>query len=183
MDMMQCGMVKKPSGAAAPKGEDEVREGVNRAAWSTTSRMNLVAGGNQPAAFCRRDGDRIYPNKVDDGTTIAEDNKDAFKVIEDPFGSGKKIGIIKALNPDLSIIHGYAADRYGNTILCQAIRLSMIQAPGRVKNPVVVTVEKLVLSEYIRKHSPLLVKIPGYRVSSVSVAPFGAQSQLFTAWR
>ena len=44
---------------------------------------------------------------------------DAFKVIDDPFGSGKKIGIIKALNPDLSIIHGYAADRYGNTILCQ----------------------------------------------------------------
>jgi len=31
----------------------------------------------------------------------------------------KKIGVIKALNPDLSIIHGYAADCYGNTILCQ----------------------------------------------------------------
>jgi len=87
--------------------------------------------------------------------------------------AGKKIGVIKALNPDLSIIHGYAADRYGNTILCQGDSIVDEYSAWASKNPVVVTVEKLVSTDYIRKHSPLLVKIPGYRVSSVSVSPFG----------
>jgi len=61
----------------------------------------------------------LFPTKSMMGTTIAEDNQESFRVIDDPFGSGKQIGIIKALNPDLTIIHGWAADRYGNTILCQ----------------------------------------------------------------
>jgi acyl CoA:acetate/3-ketoacid CoA transferase beta subunit len=117
------------------------------------------------------------------GTTMAEDNKDAFKVIDDPFGSGKKIGVIKALNPDLSIIHGYAADRYGNTILCQGDSIVDEYSAWASKNPVVVTVEKLVSTDYIRKHSPLLVKIPGYRVSSVSVSPFGAHPNYLPPWR
>ncbi|GAF79732.1 unnamed protein product, partial [marine sediment metagenome] len=49
------------------------------------------------------------------------------------------------------------------------------------KNEVVVTVERLVSTAFIREHSPL-VKIPGYRVNSVSVIPLGAHPSFMLGW-
>ncbi|MBA7715895.1 hypothetical protein ES703_124953 [subsurface metagenome] len=49
------------------------------------------------------------------------------------------------------------------------------------KNEVVVSVEKLVSTAFIREHSAL-VKIPGYRVNSVSVVPFGAHPTYMLGW-
>jgi acyl CoA:acetate/3-ketoacid CoA transferase alpha subunit/acyl CoA:acetate/3-ketoacid CoA transferase beta subunit len=184
MDMIQCGMVKKTIGGSGAKGgrkgqgrgkPGSLEHDVPNEIWSL--------GGISQRLFAGAMGTGFIPTKSMMGTTIAEDNKDAFKVIDDPFGSGKKIGVIKALNPDLSIIHGYAADRYGNTILCQGDSIVDEYSAWASKNPVVVTVEKLVSTEYIRKHSPLLVKIPGYRVASVSVAPFGAHPNYLPPWR
>ena len=184
MDMMQCGMVKKTIGGSGAKGgrkgqgrgkPGSLEHDVPNEIWSL--------GGISQRLFAGAMGTGFIPTKSMMGTTIEEDNKDAFKVIDDPFGSGKKIGIIKALNPDLSIIHGYAADRYGNTILCQGDSIVDEYSAWASKNPVVVTVEKLVSTDYIRKHSPLLVKIPGYRVSSVSVATFGAHPNYLPPWR
>lgn len=106
------------------------------------------------------------------GSAMQEDNRDSFRVIDDPFGSGKKIGLLKALNPDLSIIHGVAADRAGNTILTAPYSESLWGAKASTGG-VVVTVEKLVSTDFIREHSHL-VKLPGYMVNSVSVVPLGA---------
>ena len=111
------------------------------------------------------------------GTTMAEENKDSFQVISDPFGCGKKVGIIKVLNPDLTILHGWVADSDGNTILPVGPTPygSAIDDWSALasKNDVVVTVEKLVSTAFIREHSSM-VRIPGYRVNSVSVVPLGA---------
>ncbi|MDH4264958.1 MAG: hypothetical protein OEW45_04910 [Deltaproteobacteria bacterium] len=106
------------------------------------------------------------------GSSLAEKNKDSFRVIDDPFGSGKKIGLLKALNPDISIIHGVAADREGNTILTAPYSESLWGAKASTGG-VVVTVEKLVSTDFIRQHSHL-VKLPAYMVNSVSVVPLGA---------
>jgi acyl CoA:acetate/3-ketoacid CoA transferase alpha subunit/acyl CoA:acetate/3-ketoacid CoA transferase beta subunit len=106
------------------------------------------------------------------GSSIAAKNTDSFKVIDDPFGSGKKIGLLKALNPDISIIHGVAADREGNTILTPPYSESLWGAKASTGG-VVVTAEKLVSTEFIRQHSHL-VKVPAYMVKSVSVVPLGA---------
>ena len=106
------------------------------------------------------------------GSSMAEKNKDSFTVIDDPFHSGEKIGLIKALNPDISIVHGIAADREGNTILTAPYSESMWGAKAS-RGGVVVTVEKLVSTDFIREHSHL-VKLPAYMVNSVSVVPFGA---------
>lgn len=119
------------------------------------------------------------------GTSVAEENRDDFQVIDDPFGSGKKVGLIRALNPDLTIVHGWAADREGNTIL-QPGRLeagSTVDEWGALasKSGVVVTVERLVSTAFIREHAPL-VKIPGYRVNSVSVVPLGAHPSSMAGW-
>jgi acyl CoA:acetate/3-ketoacid CoA transferase alpha subunit len=59
----------------------------------------------------------VMPTRSLVGSSMAEANRDSFTVIDDPFGSDRKIGLLKALNPDISIIHGVAADRAGNTIL------------------------------------------------------------------
>ncbi len=106
------------------------------------------------------------------GSSMAEQNGDSFRVIDDPFGSGKKIGLLKALNPDLSIVHGVAADREGNTILTAPYSESLWGAKASTRGALV-TVEKLVSSDFIREHAHL-VKLPAYMVNSVSVVPFGA---------
>lgn len=106
------------------------------------------------------------------GSSLAETNKEAFAVIDDPFDSGKKIGLLQALNPDISIVHGLAADREGNTILTAPYSESLWGAKASTGG-VVVTVEKLVSTDFIREHSHL-VKLPAYMVKSVSIVPLGA---------
>jgi acyl CoA:acetate/3-ketoacid CoA transferase beta subunit len=184
IDMIHLGLVKKTIGGTGAKGGRKgqgrgkpgiLEHDVPNEIWSL--------GGISQRLFAGAMGSGFLPTKSMMGTTIAEDNKDSFKIIDDPFGSGRKIGIIKALNPDLSIIHGYAADRYGNTILCQGDSIVDEYSALASKNEIVVTVEKLVSTAYIREHSPLLVKIPGYRVASVSVVPFGAHPNFFPPWR
>jgi acyl CoA:acetate/3-ketoacid CoA transferase alpha subunit/acyl CoA:acetate/3-ketoacid CoA transferase beta subunit len=108
------------------------------------------------------------------GTTMAEDNSDSFQLADDPFGTGEKIGLVKALVPDLSLIHGWAADRYGNTIMGPClISGDDSWGPKASTKGVVVTVEKIVSTEFIREHAHL-VRIPGFMVNSVSLAPLGA---------
>jgi acyl CoA:acetate/3-ketoacid CoA transferase beta subunit/acyl CoA:acetate/3-ketoacid CoA transferase alpha subunit len=105
------------------------------------------------------------------GSDLALDNKQDFVEIPDPFDSQKKVGLLKALNPDLSIIHGCVADVEGNTILTVPYA-DDIWGPMASKNGVLVTVEKIVSSEFIQQHAAL-VKIPGHIVNSVSLAPLG----------
>jgi len=106
------------------------------------------------------------------GSSLAEANRDSFRVIDDPFGSGRRIGLLKALNPDISIIHGVVADRAGNTILTPPYSEGLWGAKAS-RGGVVVTVERLVSTDFIREHAHL-VKLPAYMVKSVSVVPFGA---------
>ena len=116
----------------------------------------------------------FMPTKSIAGSTMAEENSDTFKVIDDPFGTGRKIGVVRALNPDVALYHVCAADRYGNAI--------MLPAHGAGHGPwgafaatqgVILTVEKLVSTDFIREHAAL-VRIPGYLVKAVVVVPFGA---------
>jgi len=114
----------------------------------------------------------VMPTRSLVGSSMAEANRDSFRVIDDPFGSGRKIGLLKALNPDISIIHGVAADRAGNTILTPPYSEELWGAKAS-RGGVIVTAEKLVSTDFIREHSHL-VKIPAYMVNSVSVVPYGA---------
>ncbi|MBI2328887.1 MAG: hypothetical protein HYU85_04555 [Chloroflexi bacterium] len=116
----------------------------------------------------------FMPTKSIAGSTMAEENTDTFQVIDDPFGTGRKIGVVKALNPDVAIYHACAADRYGNAIMVPAIGSG--HGPWgafAATKGVVLTVEKLVSTDFIREHSAL-VRIPGYMVKAVAVVPFGA---------
>jgi acyl CoA:acetate/3-ketoacid CoA transferase alpha subunit len=114
----------------------------------------------------------FMPTKSMLGSTIAKENADCFVTIEDPFEKEQTFGLVKALSPDISLVHGFAADRYGNTILPPPYAEG-IWGPAASKNGAIVTVEQLVSTDFIRNH-PNFVHIPGYLVKSVSVAPFGA---------
>ncbi len=105
-------------------------------------------------------------------SSLADENerRGIYKVIEDPFGSGKRIGLIKALKPDVTIVHGWAADPQGNTIIVPPLgedRFGIFSAKY-----VVVTVEKIVDTSYIRKHSKF-VRVPNSFVDAVVKVPFG----------
>ncbi len=112
------------------------------------------------------------------GSSLAEENSHAFKVASDPFGSSEKIGLVKALNPDISFIHGWAADEQGNVIMAAPPRDAWGAKASR--KGIIATVEKIVTEDYVRAHS-MLVKIPGSLVKAVCVAPKGAHPQNLNA--
>jgi acyl CoA:acetate/3-ketoacid CoA transferase beta subunit len=105
------------------------------------------------------------------GSSIAEDNKASFKAIDDPFGSGSKVGLAGALLPDISIVHGCVADADGNTIMCAPYGEDLWGALAS-KGGAIVTVEKIVPAEFVKKYAAL-VKIPSYAVNAVVAAPLG----------
>jgi acyl CoA:acetate/3-ketoacid CoA transferase alpha subunit/acyl CoA:acetate/3-ketoacid CoA transferase beta subunit len=105
------------------------------------------------------------------GSSIAEDNKSGFKCVEDPFGSGAKVGLASALIPDLSIVHGCVADVEGNTITAAPYGEDLWGVLAS-KEGAIVTVEKIVSTEFIKKYAAL-VKIPSFTVDAVALAPLG----------
>ncbi|MDO8637237.1 MAG: CoA transferase, partial [Dehalococcoidia bacterium] len=105
-------------------------------------------------------------------TSLVKENSEDYKIIKDPFDSSKAVGVIKSLQPDISLIHACASDRYGNAILPMPCE-DNVWGPRASRGGVILTTERLVSSDYIRAHSAL-VKLPGYLVKSVSLAPFGS---------
>ena len=106
------------------------------------------------------------------GSSMEDENKDLFKVISNPFNPTEKIGLMKELRPDIALIHGVAADRCGNLIMTYPLGPDVFGAWG-AKNGVIVSAEKIVSTEYIRRHSHL-VRIPSYMVKAVCEVPYGA---------
>jgi acyl CoA:acetate/3-ketoacid CoA transferase alpha subunit/acyl CoA:acetate/3-ketoacid CoA transferase beta subunit len=112
------------------------------------------------------------------GSNIAEENQHSFQLIKNPFARGKKSGVMQPLNPDIALIHGFAADRNGNTIILGPYGEDAWGVMA-CEHGALVTVEHLVSTEFIRQHSHL-VRIPGHMVKSVTVVPFGAHPQPMT---
>jgi len=112
------------------------------------------------------------PTKSLIGSSMEQDNKDSFKVISDPFNPDRKIGLLKELRPDIALIHGTVADRCGNLILTYPLSGDVFGAWG-AKDGVIVSAEKIVPTEYIRRHAHL-VRIPSYMVKAVCEVPYGA---------
>jgi len=183
LDLIHCGLVSKVITARFSEsptlGRSQIirrayeQNAVNIENWSLYSlSLRLMAGAL---------GLPFFATKSILHSSMAQENRDSFVEIDDPFGRGEKFGLVKSLNPDIAFVHGWASDRNGNLIMAPTI-LSGENEWGAFasKGGIIATVERLVSTEFIRKHS-LLVKIPGYFVKSVSVAPFGAHPQSLIA--
>lgn len=106
------------------------------------------------------------------GSSMEEENRESFTVMDDPFSQGGRIGLLKALRPDITLLHGVAADRSGNTIMTYPLSADAFGAWASQKG-VIVSVEKIVSTDYIRKHAHL-VRVPSYKVLAVCETPYGA---------
>ncbi len=106
------------------------------------------------------------------GSSMAEENMQDFTVLDSPFGDGGKSALMKPLRPDVTFVHGLAADRSGNTILPYPLSIDAFGA-WAAREAVIVSVEHVVPTDYIRSHAHL-VRVPSYMVKSVCEVPWGA---------
>ena len=84
---------------------------------------------------------------------------------------GEELVAVKALKPDLALIHAQQADSFGNIRHLGGAFADVIMA--RAARKVVVSVDELVSPEQVRKE-PWRTTIPGYLVDAVVELPWGA---------
>jgi acyl CoA:acetate/3-ketoacid CoA transferase alpha subunit/acyl CoA:acetate/3-ketoacid CoA transferase beta subunit len=134
--------------------------------WSMlTFPLRLIAGAM---------GVPFLPTRSLLGSTMEEDNaRDGdFLVTDDPFGAEERVGYVKALVPDVALIHAWAADRAGNVITAPPFNENLYGAMA-ARHGAIVTVEKIVSTDFIRRHATL-VRLPAQYVAAVVEAPLGS---------
>ncbi|HPZ12556.1 MAG TPA: CoA-transferase [Bacillota bacterium] len=130
--------------------------------WSMLTLTQRLAAGAMGFPF--------FPTRSLAGSSLAENLTD-FTLVEDPF-SGEEVGLVKALRPDLSLVHGWLADPEGNTVLSLPLVGNAYGALA-AREGAIVTVEKVVSAAELsrcREH----VRIPAEAVRAVVEVPFGA---------
>jgi glutaconate CoA-transferase, subunit A len=142
------------------------RRAVESGQLEVTNMTNFsVALALQAAAM----GVPFLPTRTALGSDVAKDNE-FFAEIESPFG-GDKLHAVKALAPDVAIVHVQRADAEGNTH-CWGNFGVMLEAV-RAARKVIVCCEEVVAPEVIAS-DPNRTVIPGFLVSAVVECPFGA---------
>ena len=139
--------------------------------WSLLSIIQRLKAGAMGVGF--------LPTRSILGSSMERENRHDFQVLEDPFKKGERIGLVRGINPDISFYHGLAADPQGNTLFAPPYAENLYGAMASKKG-VVVTVEKIVSTDFLRAHAGY-VRLPGYRVLSVSEVPFGGHPSGCTA--
>jgi glutaconate CoA-transferase, subunit A len=101
------------------------------------------------------------------GTDLAEKNREV-SFIDCPF-TGQRLTAVRALNPDVTVIHAQQADARGNVMLwgISGVQKEAVLAARRA----IVTVEELVDELAPRPHS---VVLPAWVLSAVCLVPNGA---------
>ncbi len=94
----------------------------------------------------------------------------SLKEIECPF-TGEKLVAVKAIKPDVTIIHAHQADKYGNIRLQGSPFEDILKAWAADR--AIVTVEEIIDNEEIRSQ-PHLTSIPYIYVTAVVHVPQGA---------
>ena len=102
-----------------------------------------------------------------EGTDLAAHNPSVASV-ESPF-DGERVSAVRAINPDVAIIHAQHADRRGNVMLwgLSGVQKEAVLAARRA----IVTVEEVVDELVARPHS---VFLPAWVLDAVVVVPGGA---------
>jgi acyl CoA:acetate/3-ketoacid CoA transferase alpha subunit/acyl CoA:acetate/3-ketoacid CoA transferase beta subunit len=161
-----------PSPGPNPVFQKAFREGaVDIQHWSLLAMVQRLKAGAM--------GVGALPTKSILGSSMEKDNRDDFAVIEDPFKKGEKLGLVRAINADLSFYHALAADPQGNSLFVPPYAENLYGAMGSKKG-VILTVEKIVSTNFLRAHAGY-VRLPGYRVLAVCEVPFGGHPGGMTA--
>jgi acyl CoA:acetate/3-ketoacid CoA transferase alpha subunit len=107
------------------------------------------------------------------GSSMEEDNaRDGdLAVTDDPFGAEGRVALVRALVPDVALFHAWAADRAGNVLTAAPLNESFYAAMAAGRGAIV-TVERIVSTDVIRRHAAL-VRVPAQYVAAVVEAPLG----------
>ena len=110
----------------------------------------------------------FLPTRSTLGTSVLAENSELL-AFDSPVGDERLVAV-KALHPDLAIVHACRADEQGNSEAWGNLGVTADAAAASQK--VLVLAEEIVSSEEIRAH-PNRVIIPGFRVDAVCHVPFG----------
>ena len=114
-------------------------------------------------------GISFMPTKTLLGSDLAKHNKNIL-TLACPF-TGEKTAAVKAINPDVGILHVQRADQAGNAQKWGS--LGMDRMGINASRKIIVTTEEIVDSKVIRS-DPNRTIVPGARVSAVVEEPWGA---------
>jgi glutaconate CoA-transferase subunit A len=95
---------------------------------------------------------------------------DYFAAVTDPF-TGETLNAVKAIRPDVSIVHAQVADSLGNALIEGPKYEDVLMS--RASKTVIVTAERIVSDDYIVQ-SGVKANIPHFLVGAVVCAPRGA---------
>ena len=114
-------------------------------------------------------GISFMPTKCLLGSDIEKYNRN-IRRMKCPF-TGEEIVAVKAINPDVGIIHVQRADRHGNAQKWGSLGMDRMGINASKK--VIVTAEEIVDSDVVRR-DPNRTIVPGMRVSAVVEEPWGS---------
>ncbi len=112
----------------------------------------------------------FMPTRCLVGSDMMKYNPDNLKMIGDPFGGGR-LGAVKAVVPDIGLIHVQRCDAEGNAQKWGTLGIDHEGVNASKK--VIVTTEKIVDADVVRS-DPNRTIIPAFRVSAVVEQPYGA---------
>lgn len=103
------------------------------------------------------------------GVELPKLNSSSIRSVMCPF-TGERLSAVRAIRPDVTVIHAQRADRSGNVLIegIIGVQREAVLAAKRA----VVTVEEIV--ERLGASSPNSVVLPGWTLSAIAVAPRGA---------
>ena len=146
----------------APRFNAAVRSGTVR-----------VVDGTCPAIYAGmqagQKGTPFMPLRGIIGSDLLE-NRDDWRVIDNPFAAGDRIVAIKAIVPDVALFHARAADREGNVFLGRE-RDGLLLA--QASRSALVTVESVVEGNLLEDEARAGAVLPALYVSGIAHAPGG----------
>jgi glutaconate CoA-transferase subunit A len=94
-----------------------------------------------------------------------------WHTMRDPYGSGREVVVVPAIQPDVAVIHANEVDELGNARVYGSPHWDRIMT--RSAKRVLVTAEKLVTTDHLAQR-PELTLVPHFMVEAVAIVANGA---------
>ena len=136
-------------------------------AWSLLSYVQRLIAGAQGAPYA------VTGSLA--GTDLAEGKPGELHLVPDPADPDREITLVTALRPDVTLVHGVAADEDGNIALVPPLGEGA-WASYAARRGVIASVERIITRDEMRAIADRVV-IPGQRVLGLTEATLGAHPQ------
>jgi acyl CoA:acetate/3-ketoacid CoA transferase alpha subunit/acyl CoA:acetate/3-ketoacid CoA transferase beta subunit len=145
------------------------REGYDLEHWSLWAYVSALAAGafGHPYAFTR--------SLLGTSLGAALEERGQLFEVPDPDEPTRRLGLLRALRPDITFLHAPVGDAEGNVAFAPPLGEGFYGALA-AQSGAIVTVERVVPTEALR-NLPHFLPLPAHRVLAVCEEPFGAHPQ------